>query len=146
MRNSSADLFEIDPEKIQAAAERLRDCLLQVSKPKTPEVTLRIAFQGAIDDAARSLGIKLTWRDEYHMIEGRADTVYGGLVIEDEPPWSLRPSNKTAANAHAIGQVRDYITGLQRKERHKIDRYAGVVCDGSFFIFLRSKESHWHVE
>jgi len=146
MRNSPLDLFEIDPEKTQASAELLRERLLQVSKPKTPEVTLRVAFQSATDDVAKSLGINLSWRDEYHMIEGRADTVYGGLVIEYEPPFSLRPSNKTAANAHAIGQVRDYITGLQRKERHKIDRYAGVVCDGCFFVFLRSKESHWHVE
>ncbi len=146
MRNSPPDLFEIDPEKIQASADLLRHRLLQVSKAKTPEVTLRVAFQSATDDVAKSLGINLNWRDEYHMIEGRADTVYGGLVIEYEPPFSLRHSNKTAANAHAIGQVRDYITGLQRKERHKIDRYAGVVCDGCFFVFLRSKESHWHVE
>jgi len=136
MRNSPPDLFEIDPEKIQASADLLRHRLLQVSKAKTPEVTLRVAFQSATDDVAKSLGINLNWRDEYHMIEGRADTVYGGLVIEYEPPCTLRPSNKSATNAHAIGQVRDYITGLQRKERHKIDRYAGVVCDWLFLRFL----------
>ena len=55
MRNSPLDLFEIDPEKILAAAALLREHLLQVSKPKTPEVTLRIALQGAIDDSAKSL-------------------------------------------------------------------------------------------
>jgi len=119
MRHSSLDLFELDPKKIQTAAELLRQRLFRISKPKTPEVTLRVAFQSAIDEAAKDVQISLNWRDEYHMIEGRADTVYGGLVIEYEPPCSLRPSNKTAANAHAIGQVRDYITGLQRKERHK---------------------------
>jgi len=140
MRNSPLDLFEIDPEKILAAAALLREHLLQVSKPKTPEVTLRIALQGAIDDSAKSLGINLSWRDEYHMIEGRADTVYGGLVIEYEPPCSLRPSNKSATNAHALGQVRDYITGLQWRRRCDWDSkehfiiFAPEVIGGSAFF------------
>ena len=88
----------------------------------------------------------LDWRDEYRLIGGRADTVYGGLVIEYEPPCSLRQTNKTGANAHAIQQVKDYISGLQKHEHHNIERYAGAVCDGNFFVFLRYKEGHWHTE
>lgn len=140
------DLFEIDPVAVRAAATLLANGLIRVAKPRTPEQTLRIAFQGIVDEIARKLEFNLNWRDEYHLIQGRADTVYGGLVIEYEPPCSLRQSNKSGANPHAIQQVKDYIGGLQRRERHAIERYAGVVCDGNFFIFLRYKEGHWHTE
>ncbi len=141
-----ADLFEIDPAAIKSASSLLANRLLAVAKPRTPEQTLRITFQGAVDEITRKLKFNLSWRDEYHLIEGRADTVYGGLVIEYEPPCSLRQSNKSGANAHAIQQVKNYISGLQRQERHKIERYAGVVCDGNFYIFLRYKDGHWHTE
>jgi len=141
-----ADLFEIEPTAIKAAAALLANRLVAVAKPQIPEQTLRIAFQGAVDEIARKLKFNLDWRDEYHLIGGRADTVYGGLVIEYEPPCSLRASNKTGANAHAIQQVKDYISGLQKRERHNIERYAGAVCDGIFFVFLRYKEGHWRTE
>jgi SAM-dependent methyltransferase len=141
-----ADLFEIEPTAIKEAAVLLANRLVAAAKPRIPEQTLRIAFQGAVDEIARKLKINLDWRDEYHLIGGRADTVYGGLVIEYEPPCSLRPTNKTGANAHAIQQVKDYISGLQKRERHNIERYAGAVCDGNFFIFLRYKEGHWRTE
>jgi SAM-dependent methyltransferase len=140
------DLFEIDPAAIKSAAALLTNRLVAVAKPRIPEQTLRIAFQGAVDEIARKLKFNLDWRDEYRLIGGRADTVYGGLVIEYEPPCSLRQTNKTGTNAHAIQQVKDYINGLQKHERHNIERYAGAVCDGNFFIFLRYKEGHWHTE
>src|SRR5437870_3801587 len=98
MRNSTADLFEIDPGKFKAAAEFLCERLKHEAKPKTPEMTLRIAFQGAVHEVAERLAIRLDWRDEFHMIEGRADTVYGALVIEYEPPCSLRASNSASTN------------------------------------------------
>jgi SAM-dependent methyltransferase len=141
-----SDLFEIEPAAIKSAAALLANRLLAVAKPHTPEQTLRIAFQGAVDEIARKLKFNLDWRDEYRLIGGRADTVYGGLVVEYEPPCSLRHNNKTGANAHAIQQVKDYLSGLQKRERHNIERYAGAVCDGIFFIFLRYKEGHWHTE
>ena len=139
-------LFEIDPAELKTAAALLADRLAHVAKPKTPEQTLRIAFQGALDEIARQLNFTLNWRDEYRMIEGRADSVYGGLVIEYEPPCSFRSTNKSGANSHAIKQAKDYICGLQQRERHRMERYAGVACDGCLFIFLRFKDGHWYVE
>ena len=139
-------LFEIDPAAVKTAAALMADRLAHAAKPKTPEQTLRIAFQGAVDEIARQLKFTLNWRDEYRLIEGRADSVYGGLVIEYEPPCSFRSTNKSGANSHAIQQAKDYICGLQQRERHRIERYAGVACDGCFFIFLRFKDGHWYVE
>ncbi|MGD0650064.1 MAG: hypothetical protein ABSA97_02815 [Verrucomicrobiia bacterium] len=70
------DLFELDPAMVKAAASLLANRLIRVARPRTPEQTLRIAFQGAVDEIARKLKFNLNWRDEYHLIEGRADTVW----------------------------------------------------------------------
>jgi hypothetical protein len=74
-----SNLFEIDPAAIKSAAALLAGRLVAVAKPRTPEQTLRIAFQGAVDEIARKLKFNLDWRDEYRLIGGRADSAYGGL-------------------------------------------------------------------
>jgi hypothetical protein len=136
------------------AAENLHSTTAKVLAAKTlaaakgadNEASFRIPFQAAIAEAAQAIGTPIQPRDEVSLIEGRADTVYNRLVIEYERPGFLRPSNKHGNNQHAIQQARDYITSLHRRERHKMERYAGVVCDGCFFIFCRFREEQWHVE
>ncbi len=119
---------------------------LAAAKDAANEASFRIPFQAAIAEAAQAIGAPIQPRDEVSLIEGRADTVYNRLVIEYERPGFLKSSNKNGNNQHAIQQARDYITGLHRRERHKMERYAGVVCDGCFFIFCRFREEQWHVE
>jgi hypothetical protein len=131
---------------LHAAARTLAEKTLAAAKSAANEAEFRIPFQAAIAEAAQAIGAPIQPRDEVSLIEGRADTVYNRLVIEYERPGCLRSSNKHRGNAHAIQQARDYITGLQRRERHKVERYAGVVCDGGFFIFCRFREGQWHVE
>lgn len=131
---------------LKDAAKKLLKATQAVAKPGVVEQTFRVAFQAAVVEAARDLGITLNAVDEFRMIEGRADTVYNRLVIEYERPGFLKLQNKHGNNVHAIGQVKDYIGGLHRRERHKMERYAGVVCDGNHFIFLRYREGDWHVE
>jgi SAM-dependent methyltransferase len=110
------------------------------------EMAFRVPFQAAIATAADAIGAPIQPRDEFRLIEGRADTVYNRLVIEYERPGALRASNRHGGNGHAIQQVKDYIGGLHRRERHTKERYAGVVCDGHFFVFLRFREEIWHIE
>ncbi|MBM4296940.1 MAG: SAM-dependent DNA methyltransferase, partial [Deltaproteobacteria bacterium] len=131
---------------LHAAAKKLAEKTLAAAKVASNEAEFRIPFQAAIAEAAQAIGAPIQPRDEVSLIEGRADTVYNRLVIEYERPGFLKTYNKHGNNAHAIQQARDYITGLQRRERHKMERYAGVVCDGAFFIFCRFREGHWHVE
>lgn len=136
-----------EPENgIRTAAQALAAATVAAAKNAANEAAFRIPFQAAIAEAARTLGVPIQPRDEMTLIEGRADTVYNRLVIEYERPGSLKPSNTHGNNKHAIQQVKDYIGGLHRRERHKMERYAGVVCDGSFFIFLRHREDEWHIE
>lgn len=131
---------------VQIAAKKLARETLAAANIADNEASFRIPFQAAIAEAAKAIGADIQPRDEFRIIDGRADTVYNRLVIEYERPGCLRTHNKHGNNQHAIQQVKDYITGLHRRERHKMERYAGVVCDGSFFIFLRSLEHQWHVE
>lgn len=119
---------------------------MAAAKNADNEASFRIPFQAAIAEAARAIGTPIQPRDEVSLIEGRADTVYNRLVIEYERPGFLKTSNQHANNHHAIQQAKDYLGSLQRRERHRIERYAGIVCDGHFFIFCRFREDQWHVE
>lgn len=127
-------------------ASELAEKTLAAAGGAANEAEFRIPFQAAIAEAAQAIGAPIQPRDEFRLVEGRADTVYNRLVIEYERPGSLRASNRYNANQHAIQQVKDYISNLHRRERHTMERYAGVVCDGCFFVFLRFREEQWHIE
>lgn len=102
-----------------------------------------LARDRAFESFADELGLTLQPREEYTLINGRADAVYNRFVIEYEAPGSLtdRDSQK---NRHAVGQVKQYIEDLVKVERHKPERLAGVVTDGYYFIFARFRSGVWH--
>jgi Eco57I restriction-modification methylase len=131
---------------IYQAGKKLAEKTLAFAQRASNEAEFRIPFQAAIAEAAQAISAPIQPRDEVSLIEGRADTVYNRLVIEYERPGFLKPSNKHGNNQHAIQQAKDYIGGLHRRERHKMERYAGIVCDGCFFIFARFRDDQWHVE
>lgn len=107
------------------------------------EAEFRTRVTSFIEEFADKVKLPIYLREEYTLIDGRADAVYNRLVIEYEPPSSLRQSNSYGANQHAIEQVERYMKGLVRRERHKPERLAGVVLDGHYFIFVRSREGIW---
>lgn len=85
-----------------------------------------------IERLAAKLGVQLLFREQYTLATGRADAVYNRFIIEYEPPGSLRASSSHGHTAHAIRQIKDYIEGLAREERHDRDRLLGVAFDGGF--------------
>ncbi|QGP92267.1 N-6 DNA Methylase [Neomoorella glycerini] len=97
----------------------------------------------AIEEFGRRLGLNFHTEHERTLLNGRADTVYNRLVVEYERPRSLNKSNKTRSNRHALDQVKQYIDALHRLERHRRERLAGVVLDGTYYIFARYKEDRW---
>jgi len=94
----------------------------------------------------KSFDLNLHLSRERALVNGRADAVYNRFVIEYEPPNSLRQELSARPNQHAIGQVKQYMQGLERLERHKKERLAGAVLDGAFFIFVRYRDNHWHID
>jgi len=95
---------------------------------------------------AEELDIGLFFRQQYTLATGRADAVYNRFIIEYEPPGSLRPNLGHGHTRHAVQQVKDYIEGLARAERHDRDRLLGVAFDGHYYIFVRYHDGHFIVE
>lgn len=99
-----------------------------------------------IEKVARQLGVQLLFRQQYTLATGRADAVYNRFVIEYEPPGSLRSNLSHKHTQHAVQQVKDYIEGVSKEERHDRDRLLGVTLDGKYFIFVRYHDGHWIIE
>jgi len=131
-------------DEIKAVAPNFARQIQTATKEAHNEAEFRTKVARFIEDFADKVRLRIYLREEYTLIDGRADAVYNRLVIEYEPPGSLRQSNSYRANQHAIEQVKRYMKGLVRRERHKPERLAGVVLDGNYFIFVRSREGVWH--
>lgn len=108
------------------------------------EADLVAEVEKLLERFARNFDVTLHLERERTLINGRADAVYNRFVIEYEPPGSLRQSNSHAHNRHAIDQVKRYMEGLERLDRHRRERLAGVVLDGSYYIFVRYRNDHWY--
>ena len=120
---------------IRAAAQRARN-----------EADLVAEVEKVLERFAHHFDVQLHLERERTLVNGRADAVYNRLVIEYEPPNSLRKANTHAANKHAIEQVQHYLEGLERQDRHRKERLAGVVLDGGFYIFVRYRDGHWRLD
>ena len=107
------------------------------------EAEFRTKVTSFIEGFANKIKLPIYLREEYTLVEGRADAVYNRLVLEYKSPGVLRESNSYGSNRDAIKQVKDYIQGLVRRERHKPERLAGVVLDGHYFVFVRLRERVW---
>lgn len=120
--------------------------LLAAAKAARNEREFQTAATRIIEDFANAAGVQISLREEYTLFNGRADAVYNRFIIEYEPPGSLRNRNSFGHNQHAIGQVKQYLTDLVRRERHKAERLAGVVFNGDFFIWIRQREKSWFID
>jgi hypothetical protein len=120
---------------IQAAAQRSAN-----------EADLRGKVEPILERFASNFDITLRLERERTLVNGRADAVYNRFVVEYEPPGSLRRERNARPNQHAVEQVQRYLEGLERMDRHRKERLAGAVLDGHYFIFVRFREGHWHVD
>lgn len=110
------------------------------------EVDLVAEAEKVIGRFAESFGLALDVSRERTLITGFADAVYNRFVIEYEPPASLKASNSSSRNKHAVQQVKDYIEGVSVRDRHAKDRLAGVALDGYYYIFVRFRDGKWSVD
>jgi len=118
----------------------------QAANDSRNEAEFRTKITRLIEGFAEKIKLAVPLREEYTLINGRADAVYERLIIEYENPGSLKESNSYHNNKHAIDQVKRYMGSIVRKERHKVERVAGVVLDGHYFIFVRFKENIWNID
>ncbi|MGQ9631835.1 MAG: Eco57I restriction-modification methylase domain-containing protein [bacterium] len=119
---------------------------LQEVLPANPvEADLRHAIEPLLDRFCEEIGLNPLAHAEYTLATGRADAIFNQLIIEYERPGTLN-EKPDKATSHAIQQVKDYIQGLSKKERHKLKRLAGVAFDGHYLIFTRFVNEKWSEE
>jgi type I restriction-modification system DNA methylase subunit len=138
--------MEIIDFDFKEKAHELANEIKKAAQLSHNEPELRTKISSLLNICAKDAGLNLHPREEYTLINGRADAVYNRLIIEYEPPFSLRERNSYRTNQHAISQIKRYIEGLVRRERHRPERVVGVVLDGNYFIFVRKKENSWQIE
>ncbi|GAB4533386.1 MAG: N-6 DNA methylase [Anaerolineales bacterium] len=131
---------------IQHIAPTFEHFVRQTAAQAHNEAEFEHQVNNEIERIAKRLGVDLLFGEQYTLATGRADAVYNRFVIEYEPPGSLRPNLGHKHTAHAVQQVKDYIEGLAKAERHDRDRLLGVAFDGGYFIFVRYHQGHWVVE
>jgi RecB family endonuclease NucS len=110
------------------------------------ETELRTQVAHHIQELADQFGVRLNLREEYTLAEGQADAVYNRLVIEYKTPGVLRADLSHEKTAAAVAQMRRYVDGLAREQRHAAERMLGVAIDGHYLVFARYVQGHWSVE
>jgi SAM-dependent methyltransferase len=142
--SSSYTPTELEAFVRQRAPEIARD--IQAAACARVEADLVAEVEDVLKKFEHSFDLNLRLERECALVTGRADAVYNRLVIEYEPPGSLRSNNSARPNQHAIQQVKDYFEGLAKRDRHKKERLAGVVLDGAYYIFIRFRDGHWSID
>lgn len=135
------DVLEIEGF-IKEEAPRLATLIKQAGAAGSEE-QLRQKVAPAIEEFGSRLGLEFRTQNECTLLHGRADTVYNRLVVKYESPCSLNRRNNTQANRHALDQVKQYIDELHQVKRHRLERLAGVVLDGNYYVFARYKGERW---
>jgi len=131
---------------IGGVAPRFADAVKTAALESHNEAEFRTKVYDLIKNISQKLGVDLLFREEYALATGRADAVYNRFIIEYEPPGSLRPNLNHKHTKHAIDQVKNYIEGVSKREKHDRNRLLGVAFDGHYYIFVRYHEGHWIVE
>ncbi|MCD6489633.1 MAG: hypothetical protein J7K20_02770 [Thermodesulfobacterium sp.] len=138
-------MVELD-EIISRYARKLHDCLQEFLPRRPNEAEFRQPIDQLLREFCDEAKLNPLAHAEYTLATGRADAVFNRLVIEYERPGTLRDDLSHFATRKAVQQVKDYIVGLAKKQKHELTRIAGIVFDGYFLIFVRYRTGEFVVE
>ncbi len=110
------------------------------------EPDFRRPIDQLLEDFCDEAGLNPLAHAEYTLATGRADAIFNRLVVEYERPGTLSERLSHRATAHAVNQVKSYISGLAQRQRHELTRMAGIVFDGRYIIFVRYRMGDFQVE
>lgn len=139
--------MNIDVELIaKEQARTVAQHLIRFAQQGGTEADFRREAARIIEEAGTIAGLTIIPRDEFTVARGRVDSVYNRLILEYKRPGVIRESNLGRTNQEVIGQVKDYIIDVAKRERREAQRLAGVALDGFFFIFVRRVGEGWAVD
>jgi SAM-dependent methyltransferase len=124
------------------------DFALRLSKAASgnpTEPTFRDKLMPVIADFCKKAGIEFAPKGGYSLVSGgKPDTVFNRLVVEYKAPGKLNTSNSHTNNKKAIKQLRDYLDDIAKEEKQRVERLAGVILDGNYFIFVKKFGNRWY--
>ena len=131
---------------IREYAAKLEECLKQLLPRHPNEAEFRQPIDQLLGEFCAEAELNPLAHAEYTLATGRADAVFNRLVIEYERPGTLSDKPSHRATAHAVEQVKRYLEGLARRQRHELTRMAGIVFDGHYIIFVRYRMGDFAIE
>lgn len=122
----------------QSVAQDLADRIRQAAKDSTTEQGLVVAVETALGPVLDHLGIPKQAQYEKTLLQGRADAVYGSVIIEYEAPGKL---STVPGRAEALGQARQYMREQAEirspgQPEEVLPKLVGVVLDGFHIGFV----------
>lgn len=82
--------------------------------------------------------------NEFTVLEGRIDSLYGNFLIEYKYPTRIAGSN-TAGNMKFIKQVQRQINGFHQKTGVPFNKIMGAVFDGCYVIYIKRQGDDWSI-
>jgi len=117
--------------------EEVTSQINQVAKRVTKgEENVKIGIEKVLSGVAEKFGLKPAFYEYTFVDGGRADALYGRLIIEYEDLDSLQ--NKTKRE-HSIEQLKGYII-KHSKSKEDYRKHLGVAIDGKNILFVRFNE------
>jgi hypothetical protein len=132
---------------IKTYAQKLFETCQALAPQKLSEAEFRRPIDNLLEEFAQKAGLGPLLRVERTLTgRGRADAVLNRLVIEYEQPGKLSPNLTDTATAHALDQVKRYLAGLAKEDRHQLTRLAGIAFDGQYIVFVRYYAGKFQIE
>jgi hypothetical protein len=132
---------------IKTYAQKLFETCQALAPQKLSEAEFRRPIDNLLEEFAQKAGLGPLLRVERTLTgRGRADAVLNRLVIEYEQPGKLSPNLTDTATAHAVDQVKRYLAGLAKEDRHQLTRLAGIAFDGQYIVFVRYYAGKFQIE
>lgn len=132
---------------IKTYAQKLFETCQALAPQKPSEAEFRRPIDNLLEEFAQKAGLGPLLRVERTLTgRGRADAVLNRLVIEYEQPGKLSPNLTDTATAHAVDQVKRYLAGIAKEDRHQLTRLAGIAFDGQYIVFVRYYAGKFQIE
>ena len=121
--------------------ERFSKALREAAAKAEKEQDVRAAVERQLGLIAQDLNVTLEGKQEYTLLQGQVDSVYGSVFVEYKNPASpssrLGPKLSSSGTKKAVEQLTGRFADVKTLSAGKSPDLLGVACDGKYFVFAR---------
>ncbi|MCX7998019.1 MAG: N-6 DNA methylase, partial [Leptospiraceae bacterium] len=129
-------MLEPLPKLAEKLLTQTKNLLLKINTTQD----LKIGFEKLLEPIKAELNIESFPLYEKSIYKGRLDALHGQVIIEYEPPSSLRSTKNIN---HALEQLLNY---LSNEEKDNTTQLIGIAFDGERIFFVKKKNEKWTKE